>query len=289
MRTKKPAKSIGSGKAPIAGYKAGGKMKSTASKAIAAAARSRRQGGGPGPAGPACPLCGSTTPSRGAAGDAAPEIDVAHEARRLYVECLDVMARARERADLAKEAATRNYTPKEKKAAHQLALAIIANDKTVLNAVRTAKPALELLANILGKLQPAIVLNLHASAEYMQLRDVILTAVAPFRPAMLALASALDEHLRQRQELAAQTAGGLLEGPVAAASGGGAAGSPMPVAADAPPRRTAPKRSTDEPAWTIAPPDDRADDSDDAYNDGDDDDDDGRSPVWSPADIVTDE
>lgn len=161
---------------------------------------------------PACPLCGASNEQSVAAGGG--EIDVATEAKRLYVECLDVMARARAREVAETTAALDKLSKREKAAVTAAATAIIRSDKTVLNAIRTAKPALELLANILGKLQPAMVLNLHASAEYVQLRGVIMGAIAPHRAAMLDMAQALDEHLRQREEVAHRQAQRQLAAPV---------------------------------------------------------------------------
>ena len=64
--------------------------------------------------------------------------------------------------------------------------------KTALSAIREARGHLELLAKLLGELDERPVVNLNVSPEWLELRAVIVTALAPHPEAMSAVAGALE-------------------------------------------------------------------------------------------------
>lgn len=63
-----------------------------------------------------------------------------------------------------------------------------------LQAVREARTTLESIAKITGELndKPTITINLTSSPEWLQLQGLILSALAPFPDARLAVADAID-------------------------------------------------------------------------------------------------
>ena len=64
--------------------------------------------------------------------------------------------------------------------------------KTALSAIREARGNLELLAKLLGELDERPVVNLNVSSEWLELRAVIVTALAPHPEAMSAVVRALE-------------------------------------------------------------------------------------------------
>jgi len=68
------------------------------------------------------------------------------------------------------------------------------NGGQALQAIREARTTLESIAKITGELneRPTLTINLAASPEWLQLQTLILTALAPFPQARLAVAEAID-------------------------------------------------------------------------------------------------
>lgn len=64
--------------------------------------------------------------------------------------------------------------------------------RTALQAIAQARQNLELLANLLGKLQQTPTVNITLSAEWIELRTVILQALEPFPEARIKLAEVLS-------------------------------------------------------------------------------------------------
>jgi hypothetical protein len=65
--------------------------------------------------------------------------------------------------------------------------------RTALSAIREARGNLELLAKLLGELDERPVVNLHVSPEWLELRAVLVTALAPHPEALVAVVGALSE------------------------------------------------------------------------------------------------
>jgi hypothetical protein len=64
--------------------------------------------------------------------------------------------------------------------------------RTALSAIREARGNLELLAKLLGELDERPVVNLNVSPEWLELRAVIVTALAPHPEALGAVVGALE-------------------------------------------------------------------------------------------------
>ena len=64
--------------------------------------------------------------------------------------------------------------------------------RTALGAIREVRGNLELLANLLGELDERPVMNLHVSAEWLELRAVIVGALEPYSEATGAALRAID-------------------------------------------------------------------------------------------------
>lgn len=64
--------------------------------------------------------------------------------------------------------------------------------RTALGAIREARGNLELLAKLLGELDERPVVNLHVSAEWVELRAVLVGALAPYPEARGAVMRALE-------------------------------------------------------------------------------------------------
>jgi hypothetical protein len=64
--------------------------------------------------------------------------------------------------------------------------------RTALSAIREARGNLELLAKLLGDLDERPVVNLNVSPEWLELRAVIVTALAPHPEALGAVVGALE-------------------------------------------------------------------------------------------------
>ena len=65
--------------------------------------------------------------------------------------------------------------------------------KTALLGIREARSCMELLAKVEGQLKEAPQVNITLSAEWIELRTIMLTALDPFPEAKLAVANALHE------------------------------------------------------------------------------------------------
>jgi hypothetical protein len=64
--------------------------------------------------------------------------------------------------------------------------------RTALSAIREARGNLELLAKLLGELDERPVVNLHVSAEWLELRAVIVGALEPYSEARGAVLRAIE-------------------------------------------------------------------------------------------------
>jgi hypothetical protein len=69
--------------------------------------------------------------------------------------------------------------------------------RTALGAIREARGNLELLAKLLGELNEAPTVNLVVSAQWIEIRALILRALEPHPTARTAVAAALEAHARQ--------------------------------------------------------------------------------------------
>jgi len=65
--------------------------------------------------------------------------------------------------------------------------------KTALLGIREARSCMELLAKVEGQLKDTPQINITLSAEWIELRTIMLTALDPFPEAKLAVANALHE------------------------------------------------------------------------------------------------
>jgi hypothetical protein len=66
--------------------------------------------------------------------------------------------------------------------------------RTALAAIREARSNLELLAKLMGELdeRPSVAVNLNVSAEWLQLRTVLVTALDPYPDAQAAVVGAIE-------------------------------------------------------------------------------------------------
>ena len=64
--------------------------------------------------------------------------------------------------------------------------------RTALGAIREARGNLELLGRLAGELQDAPTVNLYLSAEWLELRTTIITALEPYQEAREAVLRALE-------------------------------------------------------------------------------------------------
>lgn len=68
--------------------------------------------------------------------------------------------------------------------------------RSALGGIREARGCLELLGRLEGELPDAPMVNLVLSVQWVELRGVILRALAPYAPAQAAVAAALDSYAR---------------------------------------------------------------------------------------------
>lgn len=110
---------------------------------------------------------------------------IVRESRFLYSRARGVIEKSDADQDAEIKRITKGMKLADREKIIKAAEAMAGNRAEVLNAIRTAKPVLEMMAKLSGQLQEQVTINLASSPDYRALKDGLLGALKDHKPAWL--------------------------------------------------------------------------------------------------------
>lgn len=123
---------------------------------------------------------------------------ILEESRFLYSRARGVIEKSDADLDAKIKRLTKGLKAADRDRIVKAAEVMAGNRAEVLNAIRTAKPVLEMMAKLSGQLQEQVTINLASSPDYRALKDGLLEAIKPHKEAWLDVSDFLLDYEAER-------------------------------------------------------------------------------------------